>query len=77
MFAGDVAVVVNLGILTAQDTGLGLDILIGIENLTGGTAADRLLAMAAQTASKAMRAMTRCWAGAGRTNSTAAPATTV
>ncbi len=43
VFAGDVAVVVNLGILTAQDTGLGLDILIGIENLTGGTAADRLL----------------------------------
>jgi Ca2+-binding RTX toxin-like protein len=34
--------VVNLAILTAQDTGIGIDTLSGIENLTGGTLADRL-----------------------------------
>lgn len=41
-FAGPVGVMVNLGILTAQATGRGLDVLFGIENLSGGTGADSL-----------------------------------
>jgi Ca2+-binding RTX toxin-like protein len=42
VYAGAVGAVVNLAILTAQNTGLGIDTLSGIENLTGGTFADRL-----------------------------------
>jgi Ca2+-binding RTX toxin-like protein len=42
VYAGAVGAVVNLATLTAQNTGLGIDTLSGIENLTGGTLADRL-----------------------------------
>ena len=42
VYAGAVGAVVNLATLTAQNTGLGIDTLSGIENLTGGTFADWL-----------------------------------
>ncbi|MDX2238544.1 MAG: pre-peptidase C-terminal domain-containing protein, partial [Hyphomonadaceae bacterium] len=42
-FAGSVAVSVNLGIASAQDTGLGLDVLVGFENLRGSTQNDTLI----------------------------------
>ena len=42
VYAGAVGAVVNLATLTAQNTGLGIDTLSGIENLTGGAFADWL-----------------------------------
>lgn len=43
VFSGATAVTVDLRINGAQNTGQGLDTLIGIENLTGGTGADILI----------------------------------
>ena len=43
VFSGDVGVRVDLRLVGAQDTGLGRDTLIGIENLTGGSGDDQLV----------------------------------
>ena len=45
--AGGVSVTVDLSLLVAQNTGLGLDTLIGIENLVSGTGNDKLIGDAA------------------------------
>lgn len=42
LFLGTTAAVVNLASTKAQDTGYGLDILVGIENVQSGDGADRL-----------------------------------
>lgn len=42
LFLGTASAVVNLAVATAQNTGYGLDLLSGIENLTSGDGADRL-----------------------------------
>ena len=41
-FAGPTSVTVSLAVVGAQTTGLGLDTLLGIENLTGGSGNDSL-----------------------------------
>ena len=41
-YTGAVALTVNLGLTTAQVTGLGTDVLSGIENIRSGSGADRL-----------------------------------
>ena len=41
-YSGSTAVTVNLGTTTAQATGYGSDVLAAIENVLGGTGADRL-----------------------------------
>jgi Ca2+-binding RTX toxin-like protein len=43
VFTGSTAVTVDLRLTGAQNTGLGLDTLIGIENLTGGSGNDTLI----------------------------------
>ena len=45
--AGGVSVTVDLSLLVAQNTGLGLDTLNGIENLVSGTGNDKLIGDAA------------------------------
>lgn len=42
LFSGSGAAVVNLALTTAQATGRGLDVVTGIENVTGAAGADRL-----------------------------------
>lgn len=42
VFTAATAVNVNLGLTRAQDTGYGLDMIVGIENITSGAGADRL-----------------------------------
>lgn len=42
LFSGSVSATVNLNITSAQNTGYGTDTLIGIENLIGSDAADKL-----------------------------------
>ncbi|CAN7520113.1 hypothetical protein LJR219_003650 [Phenylobacterium sp. LjRoot219] len=41
-FSGSAAITVDLGVTTAQTTGQGLDTLLNIEHVIGGTAGDRL-----------------------------------
>lgn len=42
VFIGAVATTVNLGISVAQNTGYGMDVLLGFENVISGSGADRL-----------------------------------
>ncbi|MBF9197779.1 calcium-binding protein [Microvirga terrestris] len=42
VFSGSIAATVDLGIVSGQNTGYGLDLILGIENVTGGSGADRL-----------------------------------
>ena len=41
-YVGTIAATVNLGLTTAQATGYGTDLIIGVENLTGGSGNDSL-----------------------------------
>jgi Ca2+-binding RTX toxin-like protein len=50
LFDASVIIAVDLRLETVQDTGMGLDILVGIENLIGGSAGDRLIGNAGANA---------------------------
>lgn len=47
-FGGKARITVNLGLTTAQNTGQGLDTILGVENLRGGSGADRITGSTAQ-----------------------------
>lgn len=65
LYTAAAGVRLNLALTTAQDTGMGIDVLSGIENATGGTGADELRGNALDNQLQGMGGSDTLYGGSG------------